>query len=100
MTKGMSYISRVTSGDGSVSHAGDWKIVGLTEKTIKLEMIVRPKTIWGEYGLARDAKVGDVVLVKRDSSGRHAVRDWGDGTFTIYANRDGTPHSFEPMTSN
>lgn len=97
MEKGRSYTSDVTSGGGVTSHAGDWKITSLTDKSVTLQMTAKPTTIWGEAGLASSAKVGDTVTVKRDNSGRHCLRDWEDGTFTVYASRNGIPHYFKPL---
>ncbi len=31
---------------------------------------------------------------------RHCLRDWDDGTYTIYPDRCGVPHIFTPITNN
>lgn len=77
--------------------SGIWEVVSETPKTLVLRMIEKPKTIWGERGLCNYVKVGERVTVKKDNSGRHHYRSLSDGSFVIYANRDGVPNHFEPI---
>lgn len=36
------------------------------------------------------------VVIRKDKGG-HAIRDWGDGTFTFYPFQAGIPFYFEPF---
>lgn len=92
------YTNTTVASDGvRPIESGTWEVVTETAKTLKLRMIVRPRTIWGEKGLCHYAKVGEAVTIKKDNSGSHHYTDWGDGTFTVYANRDGMPNYFKPV---
>ena len=39
----------------------------------------------------------DKFYCKKDNKRRHAIRIWGDSNYTIYPDRCGTPHIFEPI---
>lgn len=39
-------------------------------------------------------------FVLRKNKGGHAIRDWGDGTFTLYPFQAGIPYYFVPIGEN
>lgn len=41
-------------------------------------------------------KKSDRAVIKKDRGG-HAIRNWGDGTFTFYPFQAGIPFYFEPI---
>jgi len=74
------------SGDGKENDGGDWKITTDTEKSLYLRCIREP------FFKGLD----DLVLkVKKDNTGKHCLRIWNDGTFTVYPYKGGTPYYFE-----
>jgi len=75
------------SGGGKEYDGGDWKIITDTKKSLYLKCIREPFF----------KGIDDLVLrVRKDNIGKHSLRIWGDGTFTIYPCRSGTPYYFEP----
>jgi len=75
------------SGGGKEYDAGDWEVSTDTAKTLTLICIREP------YFQQIDDKV---LRIKKNNSGVHCLRDWEDGTFTVYPYRNGTPYYFEP----
>ena len=96
MKKGQKYICDSTSGGGTIYDQGEWIIKTLTEKTLILEKIS------DEEGF-NDYEKGDklkCLLNNPENKGRaltNPLRDWEDGTFTIYPRQSGTPYYFEPI---
>ena len=86
--------SEMVSGGGKTYEAGEWKIITNTPKTIKLQLVKEPETIWGEISDINEEK-GNIITVKKDNSGQHTFRQWEDGSFTIYPYKGGTPIYFE-----
>ena len=39
----------------------------------------------------------DILRIYKEKNKRHCLRDWGDGTYTIYPDQCGTPYIFEPL---
>ena len=39
-------------------------------------------------------------FILRKNKGGHAIRDWGDGTFTLYPFQAGIPYYFVPIGEN
>ena len=41
----------------------------------------------------------DVLKINKDEkkNKRHCLKNWGDGTFTVYPDQCGKPHIFEPI---
>jgi len=97
LLKGFILKSETTSGGGITSDSGKWEIILNTDKTLKLKMVKEPEMIWGESGLANDIQVGETVMVRKTNTGPHSYKELSDGTFVIYAHRNGVPHYFEPM---
>ena len=64
-----------------------WRIITLTKKTIKLERIKDNIDIGHSF---------DNIQCKWDNKCPHCIRNWGDGTFTIYPYRGGQPYYFCP----
>jgi len=68
-----------------------WKPIILTKKTIKF---IRIKDKSNE---SLECDIFEIQC-KFDNKSKHCIRDWEDGTYTIYPNRSGTPHYFRPAT--
>ena len=96
MKKGQKYTCVYTSGGGTDYPEGQWIIKTLTEKTMIIEKISEQK-IYGNYEKGDKIKC---LLSNHNNAGKgwtNPLRDWGDGTFTIYPQQGGTPYNFEPM---
>ena len=65
-----------------------WRIITLTTKTIKLERIIEEDDV--DIGNSFDS-----LQCKWNNKCKHCIRNWGDGTFTIYPHRCGQPYYFE-----
>ena len=37
------------------------------------------------------------IIWHKNKERRHCLRDWGDGTYTLYPDQCGTPHYFVPI---
>lgn len=83
------YICTYTSGGGTEYNDGFWTKKE-TPKRITL-MKVR------EYmsGIYAMHKVGEKIKVGKGTG--NPLRDWEDGTFTVYFEQAGTPYYFEPF---
>ena len=69
-----------------------WKILTLTAKTIKLERIKDENNEADDIGNSFDN-----IQCKWNNKCKHCIRNWGDGTFTIYPYRGGQPYYFCPL---
>ena len=76
------------TGGGKEMDGGDWEIVTNTKKTLVLKRVRDP------FFEGIDDKI---LRLKRNNKCKHCLRDWGDGTFTVYPYRSGTPYFFEPI---
>ena len=85
----MLYTCVYISGDGTEYKGGTWQKKE-TPKTITFTC-VKPsfyKVNWDKLVIAKD----------ETKNKRHCMREWGDGTYTIYPDQCGTPHIFTPKT--
>lgn len=57
-----------------------------TPKTITIEFLEDGVEYHSWY------KKGDVLKCKKDNMSNHCIREWSDGTYTIYPNRGGVPY--------
>lgn len=74
------------SGGGTAYDGGKW-LLTKTPKTIIFSMINKPFF---------ESLMPEKVSIKLDNTGKHCLRDWGDGSYTVYPSRSGVPHVFEP----
>ena len=88
MIKEQKYQCVYTSGEEIEYDEGIWKIITLTGKTTIIEKISE-KGIYGSY------EKGDKIKCRENNG--NPLRNWGDGTFTIYPNQGGTPYYFKPI---
>ena len=76
----------ITDGGGSVRDGGIWH-VRETDKTFVFQKMTS----------TFDSPHLDRIVCRKDNRGPHALRDWGDGTYTVYPDRKGTPHYVAPV---
>lgn len=76
------------SGGGTAYDGGCW-ILKFMPKSVKFTCIDKP---FYEATMPYD------ITIKRDNSGKHCLKDWGDNSYTVYPYRNGTPHVFEPAS--
>ena len=85
----MKYRCKYYSGGGQAYDGGVWEKKE-TAKTIRFTVVEKPffQTNWED------------LLINKDETKnkRHCLRDWGDGTYTIYPDQCGVPHVFEPVS--
>ena len=96
MKKEQKYKCVYTGGGGTDYPEGVWQIKTLTEKTMIIEKISE-RHIYGKYEKGEKIKC---LLINPENAGRNwtnPLRDWGDGTFTIYPRQAGIPYYFEPV---
>lgn len=74
------------SGGGTGYDGGSWMVIK-SPKSIKFENL-EPPTF--------DSLMPLKARIKLDNSGRHVIKDWEDGSYTVYPDRSGIPHVFEP----
>lgn len=83
----MKYKMTYYDGSGLEYKGGTWK-VKKTPKTVMFELIEEPY-------FSQDCP--DKMRLPLSNKGEHCLRDWGDGTYTVYPYRSGVPHVFEPL---
>lgn len=89
--------SEVLSGEGEVNYeAGNWKVITNTPKTIVLELIKKPDTVYGEVPKI-NKNIGSRLIVKKDNSGQHTFKQWNDECFTVFPFKTGRPIFFETI---
>ena len=71
-------------------YAGAWTVT-VTPATVTFELVERPHG-GGEYWVPDYSK----LVCRRNNKCPHALCEWGDGCFTVYPNRSGTPYYFQP----
>jgi hypothetical protein len=65
---------------------------GIWEKKETLKKIILncvKKSYFGKYE--------NLEICKDSKKNKHPIRDWSDGSFTVYPNQSGTPYVFEPI---
>ncbi len=77
------------SGGGSEFFAGVW-LVTATPRLVTFELIEPPRGLGATFLSDRVEK----MTCPASNRGPHALRDWGDGTYTVYPFRGGTPYVF------
>ena len=84
------FICKYYSGGGTEYDGGIWEKKE-TSKTIRFTLIEKSfwRTDW------------DSLLINKDETKnkRHCLKDWKDGTYTIYPDCCGTPYVFKPITN-
>lgn len=75
-------------GDGTEYSDGLWQKKE-TPKTITFKQLKESfyQPSWTELRMYKD----------KTKNNKHILRDWEDGTYTIYPNQSGIPHLFEPI---
>lgn len=81
------YDCEYTSGDGTVYSEGLWRIKTLTDKTLIVKKI-------DNEGFYSYYEKGDEIKCGRIKQNGNTLREWGDGTFTIYPDQEGMPFYF------
>jgi hypothetical protein len=80
------YKMSYASGGGSECDGGEWEI-SIKPKTVIFRCTKKPFF----YSLCPpEMKFGL-------KPGKHILKDWEDGTFTVYPYQSGIPHYFEPI---
>ena len=92
MKKGDKYKCVSVSGGGTEYNEGEWIIKTLTDKTLSLQK-TSESLVFDTYD--RDY----IIRCGRIRSNGNVLKDFNDGTFTIYPNQCGTPYYFEPIMS-
>ena len=84
----MKYTCQYISGGGTEYDGGVWEKKE-TLKTLTFTLIEKPF-----YDLN-----WDILKISKDvtKNKRHCLKDWEDGTYTIYLDQCGTPYYFEPI---
>lgn len=77
-----------TSGGGTEYDGGIWEIKE-TPKTMTFQCIEKP---------FYDGTCPLTMRIRKTKERSHCLRDWEDGTYTVYPFQSGTPHYFEPLT--
>ena len=80
------YRCTYNNGSGEAYDGGIWAMKE-TAKKIIFEVIEKPY-----FDLNYDK-----LECSKDNRCKHTLRDWGDGTYTVYPNANGTPYLFEPL---
>jgi len=73
--------------------------VKFTEKNLILIGLKKPFFTYGCIDSEIWNKENKKCLIPRNNKSKNCLRDWEDGTFTIYFHRSGTPHYFELIES-
>jgi hypothetical protein len=87
----MRYTCKYYSGGGTEYDGGLWEKKE-TVKTITFTQI--EKSFFNPNW--------ELLKINKDETKnrRHCLRDWNDGTYTIYPDQSGTPHVFEPVENS
>ena len=94
MKKGDRFQCFLTTGGDQKLFKGVWEIKSITTISITIERVL------DEHGDERYQSYGfdeKVLKLRLDNRCRHSFHDWGDGTFTVYPDRGGTPFFFESV---
>ena len=75
-------------GNGKEIDGGDWEIITNTPKTLII------KRIREEFFKGIEE---NILRIRKDNRGKHCLRIWENGDFTLYYYRSGTPFVFEPL---
>lgn len=76
----------IISGGGTEHDGGIWHVRETPKKIVFQKMVG-----------TMHSDPFDRLECARDGRGKHALRDWDDGSFTVYPLRNGTPWVFEPV---
>lgn len=82
------YKATVVGPSGGEYAAGLWEVLA-TPSAVTFRLVTPP------HGSGRSFVTAEAFVCRR-SGGAHALRDWGDGTYTLYPRRGGTPYVFQP----
>ena len=75
------------SGGGTQYDGGEW----LIKETPKTFTFIRIKD--GFFS----SHVPEKSVIRKEKERSHCLKDWEDGTYTIYPFQSGTPHYFYPV---
>ena len=75
------------SGGGSEYDGGIWEIKD-TPKSHIFTCVKKPFF---------DSNCPLRMIIKKEKEKSHCLRDWSDGSFTVYPFRSGVPHVFNPI---
>jgi len=81
------YQMKYISGGGTEYDGGEWDI----KETPKMYIFKCIKQSFFESGCP------EIMRIKKDNTGRHCLRDWDDGDFTVYPFQSGVPHLFNQL---
>lgn len=89
----MKYQCVYVSGDGTEYEEGVFELRKRTKKTLVLEMIEEG------WDCNYPGKKTRRIPLEGGTGDRFSrvVRYWGDGSFTVYHNQDGTPYVYTPI---
>lgn len=89
----MKYNCYYVSGGGTEYDEGIFELVKKTDKCLTLKMIEE-----GYFANYPEVKVRKIPIGKgKGTRFCPCVKEWGDGSFTVYHNADGTPYIYEPL---
>ncbi len=88
MEKGDKITCESTDGGGTQYDDGVWIIKTKTDKTLVVALVSEP-------GFFSNYEKGDTIKVGAKHG--NPVRNWDDGSFTVYPGQAGTPYYFEPV---
>jgi hypothetical protein len=73
--------------------------IKFTEKALILIGLEKPFFTYGCIDFEIWNKENKKCLIPRNKTSKNCLRDWKDGTFTVYFQRSGIPHYFELIQS-
>ena len=81
------YKMKYFSGGGNEYDGGEWSIKE-TPKTFTFTLLNEP---FFESNCPR------LMRINKEKEKTHCLKDWEDGTYTVYPFQSGVPHVFEPV---
>lgn len=88
--KMVTHIMHFYDGADNEYYGGEWNITE-TPTMYKLELLSDER----DYGNFNNPKES----IRKDMKSKSRLLDWGDGSYTVYPNRNGIPHVFAPITA-
>lgn len=86
----MKYKMKYFSGSGEEYDGGEWEVKE-TPKMFTFTCTSQPFF---------DLCCPSTMKIRKEKERSHYLRNWEDGTYTIYPFQSGTPHLFEPFNPN
>jgi len=75
------------SGGGTEYEGGEWEI----RETNKMFIFKCIKQSFFE------SNCPEIMRIRKEKERLHCLRDWADGSYTVYPFQSGVPHVFEPL---